>query len=135
MLADFILRLCGNEPADFAGMTDGIASAECTLPVTTFGKILNVFGHEHELGKSFRMTLNPGRPDEQVLLDIPRWDFDWQMLYEPLDDIILSPGDRLKIECEWDRSLRDTTLEPAYVLWADGTDDEMCFATITTRPL
>ena len=50
------------------------------------------------------------------------------------DEIILKPGDVVRTECAWDRSLRDPELEPAYVLWADGTDDEMCFATITVRP-
>ncbi len=135
VLADVLLSVCGYSADDFAGMTDGIATASCEQPVNSTGKILNVFGHEHELGQSFRMTLNPGGPDERVLLDIPRWDFDWQLLYEPVEEIILRRGDRLLIECTWDRSLRDPTLEPAYVLWADGTDDEMCFATVTTRPL
>ncbi|MEL6891026.1 MAG: hypothetical protein AAFP84_05495, partial [Actinomycetota bacterium] len=134
VLADVLMAACGYTADDFAMMTTGIATAECTQPVQSYGKILNVFGHQHELGKSFRMTLNPGRADERVLLDIPRWDFEWQLLYEPEEEILLSPGDQLLIECAWDRSLRDPTLEPAYVLWADGTDDEMCFATVTTRP-
>ena len=42
------------------------------------------------------------------------------------DDVVL-------LECGWDRSRRDPSLEPAYILWADGTNDEMCFATITVR--
>jgi len=134
VLADLLVATCGYSVADFAGMTDGVADAECIQPVSSRGTILSVFGHQHEIGKSFRMTLNPGRADERVLLDIPRWDFDWQLLYEPEEQIELRPGDEIKIECAWDRSLRDPTLEPAYVLWADGTDDEMCFATVTTVP-
>lgn len=132
VLADSLVAACGYSVDDFAGMTDGIANAECTQSVNTQGTILSVFGHQHEIGKSFQMTLNPGRADERVLLDIPRWDFDWQMLYEPEEQIEIRPGDEIKIECSWDRSLRKPTLEPAYVLWADGTDDEMCFATVTT---
>jgi len=134
VLADFLVAACGYSVADFADMTDGIADSECIQPVNNRGTILSVFGHQHEIGKSFRMTLNPGRSDERVLLDIPRWDFDWQLLYEPEEEIVLRPGDEIKVECSWDRSLRDPTLEPAYVLWADGTDDEMCFATVTTVP-
>lgn len=134
VLADPIMRGCGYAPEDFAGMTAGVASASCDQPVQTFGKLLSVLGHEHELGKTFRMTLNPDTPDEIVLLDIPRWDFNWQLQYQPVDAIELEPGDWVRIECSWDRSLRDAELEPAYVLWADGTDDEMCFATMTTRP-
>ncbi|MGI9659703.1 MAG: YceI family protein, partial [Gaiellaceae bacterium] len=95
--------------------------------------LISVLGHEHELGSSFRLTLNPETPEELVLLDIPRWDFDWQFNYYPVENITLKPGDLMRIECSWDRSLRDPELEPAYVLWADGTDDEMCFATATVR--
>jgi hypothetical protein len=135
VLADRILGLCGFSPTDYAEMTDGIASAQCDLPTREFGKIVSVLGHEHELGKTFRMTLNPDTPDEVVLLDIDRWDFDWQYNYYPFDHIVLKPGDWVRLECSWDRSLREADLEPSYVLWADGTNDEMCFGTIVVREL
>jgi hypothetical protein len=99
------------------------------------GEIISVLGHEHEIGDWFKMTLNPGRPDEQVLLDIPDWDFDWQYNYRPVDKIVIDADDVVLIECGWDRNRRDPDLEPAYILWADGTNDEMCFATISTRPV
>ena len=137
VLADGLLALCGQTPADFAHMTDGIASASCEIPAALVGgtgEIISVLGHQHELGSWFRMTLNPGQPDEIVLLDIPEWDFDWQYNYVPAERIVIDADDTIQIECGWDRSLRDPDLEPAYVLWADGTNDEMCFATITTRP-
>ena len=134
MLADIIVRGCGYELDDFASMTDGIATASCDQPIQAFGEIVSVFGHEHELGKSFRMTLNPDTTDERVLLDIPAWRFDWQLIYEPTESIVLEPGDSIRIECTWDRALRDEALEPAYVMWADGTDDEMCFSAVVTRP-
>ncbi len=131
--ADGILGLCGQSPSDFAAMTDGTASSQCDHRVGEAGQLVGVLGHEHEIGASFRMTLNPDTPEELVLLDIPRWDFDWQFNYVPLDDIRVEPSDIVRIECAWDRSLRRPDLEPAYVLWADGTNDEMCFSTITVR--
>ena len=131
--ADFILAACGQSTADFASMTDGIATSSCDTPIGYEATLISVLGHMHELGKSFRMTLNPGRPDEMVLLDIPDWDFDWQFNYNLAVDVALERGDEIRIECSWDRSLRDPDLEPAYVLWADGTDDEMCFATVVSR--
>ncbi|MEZ5340674.1 MAG: hypothetical protein R2706_04280 [Acidimicrobiales bacterium] len=79
------------------------------------------------------MTLNPGTPDELVLLDIPTWDFNWQYNYAPVDPITLKPGDTIGLECSWDRLLAEPDAEPSYILWADGTNDEMCFATIVTR--
>lgn len=133
--ADLFNRICGVGPDDFAEMTDGIASSSCDLPIYEFGEIVAVLGHQHEIGSSFRMTLNPDRPNEKVLLDIPVWDFDWQFNYRPAESIVVSPGDSIRIECSWDRSLRDPDLEPRYILWADGTDDEMCFSTVATRSL
>jgi len=133
VLADGINSLCGVTAADFADMTSGIASSGCVIPVREFGEIVSVFGHQHEIGKSIRMTLNAGRSDERILLDIPDWSFDWQYNYYPVESIMLKPGDEVLLECSWDRSRRSPDLEPAYVLWADGTNDEMCFATISTR--
>ncbi len=102
--------------------------------VGAVGEVVSVLGHQHEIGAWFRMTVNPGKPDERVLLDIPKWDFDWQYNYIPAQPIVIDADDLIRIECGWNRAFRDPRLEPAYVLWADGTDDEMCFATITTRP-
>jgi hypothetical protein len=131
--ADGIFAACGG--ASSVSFEDGVASGSCVNPIRAHGQIVSVLGHEHELGKSFRMTLNPGSAEELVLLDIPRWDFSWQLNYHPREEIVVGPGDSVLIECSWDRSLRDAELEPAYVLWADGTDDEMCFATMTVRQL
>ena len=131
--ADGINQMCRAKPEDFAGMTDGIASSTCTIPVENFGEIVSVVGHQHEIGKSIRITLNAGRPGERVLLDIPDWSFDWQFSYYPSEFVALQPGDEVLLECSWDRSRRSADLEPAYVLWADGSNDEMCFAVISTR--
>lgn len=137
VLADDLLAICGYTADDFATMTDGTASSSCDWPAGFLGgagEIISILGHEHEIGSWFKMTLNPNTPDERVLLDIPDWDFDWQYQYAPAESIVIEADDVIRIECGWDRARRDPDLEPAYVLWADGTDDEMCFATITTRP-
>ncbi len=132
--ADALNSACGVAPEDFADMTTGIASSTCTLPTQT-GQIVSIWGHQHEIGKSVKMTLNPGTPEERVLLDIPNWDFDWQLDYRPVDDIVLERGDEIQIDCVWDRARIDEDAEPRYVLWAEGTDDEMCYFQIVTRPV
>ena len=133
--ADFINLRCGVTPASFAHMTDGVAWSSCDEVVQEPGEILSVLGHMHDLGARYRMTLNPDTDRELILLDIPDWDYAWQYRYEPADTIELRPGDVLRFECTWERSRRDPDLEPAYVLWSYGSDDEMCFSTVTTRPL
>ncbi|MGI9623024.1 MAG: YceI family protein, partial [Acidimicrobiales bacterium] len=132
VLGPFITQSCGYAPDDFV-LVGGVVSGSCDSPIGVTGQVVSVLGHEHELGKTFRMTLHPDTPDERVLLDIDSWDFDWQLNYYPVEEIQVAAEDWVRIECSWDRSLRDPVLEPAYVVWADGTDDEMCFATIAIR--
>ena len=113
--------------------TDGVAHASCEYPVFNPGEIVGVFGHMHEFGAAYRMTLNPDTPDEVVIVDIPRWNFDWQLLYEPVEEIRIERGDTIRVECVWDRALM-TDEEPRYVTWSDGTVDEMCFSPVTVIP-
>ncbi|HYI62140.1 MAG TPA: YceI family protein [Acidimicrobiales bacterium] len=128
-----VLEACDREIEEYAGQTDGIGSTSCDYDVHGSGEIIDVLGHMHELGRSFRMTLNPGTPGEKVLLDIPTWNFDWQLNYQPVEEIRVEEGDTLRIECTWDRGLRYDE-EPKYLLFAEGTEDEMCFSTYTLLP-
>lgn len=134
-IANGIHALCGTTPEELAHLEDGVARASCDHRVRSAGAgpVLAVLGHMHEIGKSYRMTLNPGTPEETVLLDIPRWDFDWQFNYALDEEVVLEPGDTIRVECSWDRALVEEGEEPHYVTWAEGTEDEMCFSTVATR--
>lgn len=132
-IADGLHFECGTTVEELSVLdADGIARTSCDHGVRRTGEILSVLGHEHEIGHSFRMTLNPGTPDERVLLDIPRWDFDWQFNYRPSERIVLDEDDVIRVECSWDRDLVDPAAEPRYVTWAEGTEDEMCYSTVVT---
>ncbi len=133
-LPDYFLWNCGSDVADYANMTNGDASSTCDLPVTNPGRIVSVTGHMHELGQSIRLTINPDTPEERILLDIPDWDFEWQLGYSPVEDIIIDAGDTIRIDCSWNRE-RAPYQPVGYILWADGTGDEMCFSNITTAPI
>jgi hypothetical protein len=132
-IANSLHRVCGTKPEDFAGMTSGVANASCDHRIFKDAEVLAIFGHMHEIGKTYRMTLNPGTPEEKVLLDIPNWDFGWQFNYEPADRLFVKAGDTIRVECSWDRSLMPVG-EPRYVTWAEGTEDEMCYSAVTSRP-
>ena len=84
-------------------------------------------------GKSFRLTLDPGTPKQKVLLDIPTWNFDWQMNYEFATPIHVKAGETIRMQCSWDRSL-DPNRPQKYIVFAEGTEDEMCFATYAIIP-
>jgi len=109
------------------------ATSSCVSHVPESGTILSVFGHEHTLGKTFRLTLDPGQADQQVLLDIPTWNFGWQMIYQLAQPIHVTAGQTIRMTCTWDRTL-EPNRPPKYIIFAEGTEDEMCFATYSILP-
>lgn len=72
---------------------------------------------------------------DQVLLDIPRWDFHWQGGYTYTTPIQVFNDDLLSIECVYDNSdahRASVGLGPsAPVRFGQGTTDEMCLGGFT----
>ena len=131
IIPDGLIAQCGADLQAMMADTDGVGDASCDHRVKAFGEIVGVLGHMHEFGETFTMTLNPGTPDEQILLDIPNWAFEWQFDYRPVDSIVVGPGDVIRVECTWDRSLAPMP-EPRHITWNEGTEDEMCYSTLST---
>ena len=132
LLPIFINQRCGVTPDDFAHFTEGIAQSSCDVSAPT-GQVISMLPHMHELGTTYRLTLNPDTPDEEILIDIDRWDFQWQLGYHPAEPLFFEEGDTLRVECGWDRALWPAGLESRYLVWAEGTNDEMCFTNLTVR--
>jgi len=130
--ADFLNFMCqGTGPSP---------RQSCTRMITEKATIRAVAGHMHLLGRKITIEFNPGRADARTVLDVPIWDFDNQGS-RPVDKPIkMVPGDELRVTCEHDQALRDVL--PAfegqperYVLWGEGTTDEMCLGIVlVTRP-
>lgn len=134
VIADGLNAVCGSTPEMTANVDeDGMSTSSCDHWAAATGPIVSVFGHMHELGVAYRLTLNPDTPDEKVILDIDAWDFSWQLNYEPAEEVVVNPGDILRVECSWDRDLINPQSEPRWVTWAEGTEDEMCYTALTTR--
>ena len=125
---DYLLRECDQSLADYAENSGEIALGSCDFPVTWSLTLYSVSGHMHELGRSFRLELNPESEEPLLLLDIPRWDFHWQGHYTFVEPVQLAYGDVLRMTCTWDNRLSD---DPRYVVWGEGTADEMCFGSMT----
>ena len=88
-------------------------------------------GHMHLLGDAIRLELNPGTPRSRILLDIPRWDFHWQNAYQLRRPIQAKAGDVVRVTCRHNVHKRmngghGVPKTPRYVLWGEGTTDEMC---------
>jgi hypothetical protein len=107
------------------------AVSTCDRRISTPTTIHVAAGHMHLLGSSIRLELNPGTPRAKVLLDIPRWDFHWQNAYALARPLRAQPGDIVRVTCRHDVSKRRqpgsaVPEKPRYVLWGEGTTDEMC---------
>ena len=108
---------------------------EVEEPVTVYAG----FGHMHMLGRSLKVELNPGTPEAQVLLDVPQFDFDNQRMVKLPSPVEVDAGDTLRVTCTHDAGLRQqvpqlSKLPPRYVVWGDGTGDEMCIGIMTVSP-
>ncbi len=128
-----LLAICREDPADMTKGFTGVATSTCDSRVPRDGLIVADMGHMHTLGKTFRLTLQPGQPDEKVLLDIPTWNFGWQMNYQLQTPLHVKKGDTIRMTCTWDRAL-DPTRPSKYIVFAEGTEDEMCFSTYALIP-
>lgn len=117
-----LLAVCDQTLDTYANNTAENAYGYCDYPISYEGWIIGLGPHMHELGKATRIVLNPDTPEATTLIDIPDWDFHWQGQYSLVQPVELKPGDTLRVECWWDNSEGDR-----YVVWGEGTQDEMCF--------
>ncbi len=111
----------------------------CTRRVEQAATIRAAAGHMHLLGSSLRIELDPGTARARTLLDIPVWNFDDQGAV-PSPATRIRPGDTIRVTCTHDQSWRDRLpdlqgLPERYVVWGEGTTDEMCLGLLSvTRP-
>jgi hypothetical protein len=129
--ANYLHFLCGQVKAGPVQTCDRKVQQPATIRAAA--------GHMHLLGRSIKIEVDPGTPKARTVLDIPVWDFDNQGA-KPVKPIALKVGDTVRVTCRHDQALRD--LLPAfkgqperYVVWGEGTTDEMCLGILlVTRP-
>jgi hypothetical protein len=101
-------------------------TTSCTRAVTRPMTVIGAAGHMHLLGRKISITAG-----DTTLLDVPVWDFDDQGA-KRVDPLHLEPGDELTVTCEHQQWLRDRLpafeeqRQDRYVIWAEGSTDEMC---------
>jgi hypothetical protein len=132
MSAPGLLRACGGDPhRPRPGSTQ-----HCDVTIPRPMTVRSAAGHMHLLGRSISLTLNPGTPGERVILDVPRYDFDNQGAKQLAEPVRIRKGDTVRLTCTHDAGLRAQLpalqkLPPRYVVWAEGTADEMCLAILS----
>ena len=131
ILPNVLLRLCGRTAAEFQEQDGPTVTSWCDVPMRYAGKIVEVGGHMHTMGSSFSLTLNPGTKGEQVLFEIPQWDFNWQGRYQYETPVRVVEGDTVRISCTWNKGTGEAQ---KYTIWGEGTQDEMCLSSLTVLP-
>ena len=60
--------------------------------------------HMHLRGKDMTYTLTYPNGESQILLRVPRYDFDWQIGYDAASPIRVTKGTRLHVDAHYDNS-------------------------------
>ncbi|PYQ56359.1 MAG: ascorbate-dependent monooxygenase [Acidobacteria bacterium] len=88
--------------------------------------------HMHLLGRQMHVTAaSVTGQNQQCLIAIDDWDFNWQGMYRFKDPIAVPAGTKLSLEAFYDNSTgnwRNPNDPPKPVSWGEATTDEMCIA-------
>ena len=104
-------------PGEEAHVEESSSSLGAQFPV----KIWGVAPHMHKLGLAQQGWIEHADDTETCLIDVPLWDFNWQLTYVFEEPVIIEPDDRIGMRCTYDStSVSETTR------WGEGTSDEMC---------
>ncbi len=115
----------GRESVEFSWELSMATYAGPSSTVDLYG----VFPHMHEYGVSLHASIERADGQRRCAVEVPRWDFDWQLFYFYERPISLAEGDTLHVTCRYDT--RGAT-EPVLPGW--GTRNEMCLLGVFVVP-
>ena len=97
--------------------------------------LLSMLPHMHLRGKSFRYTAHYPDGNSEILLDVPRYDFNWQLRYELKEPKLIRKGTVILADARYDNSEKNLiNPDPSIdVHWGDQTWEEMMIGFFTTR--
>jgi mono/diheme cytochrome c family protein/thiol-disulfide isomerase/thioredoxin len=98
-----------------------------TLRVPADVQLMGFLPHMHLRGKAFRYEATFPNGETRVLLDVPRYDFNWQLAYRLNDPLTIPAGTTLKATGWFDNSDKNPANPDAgkTVRWGPQTYDEM----------
>lgn len=96
--------------------------------------LYSVTPHMHLRGKSFRFTAVFPDKSKEILLDVPRYDFNWQNTYLLKRPRVLPQGTEIVCDAHFDNSANNKAnpdpTKPVY--WGDQTWEEMAIGSFAT---
>jgi thiol-disulfide isomerase/thioredoxin len=108
--------------------------AEKTFEADTL--ILTLMPHTHLRGKAFKYEAIYPNGEREVVLDVPRYDFNWQNTYVLAEPKRLPAGTKLHCTAHYDNSTKNkSNPDPkATVRWGDQTWQEMMIGYFESTP-
>jgi hypothetical protein len=90
-------------------------------------KMTAMLPHMHLRGKDFEYRLVFPTGETQTILRVPRYDFGWQLWYEPVNNILLPKGTKVACTAHYDNSPNNPNNPDAAreVKWGDQSWEEM----------
>jgi hypothetical protein len=112
-------------------------TSTCDKVIRTPQLVVAAAPHMHLLGRSLKITANPGTASEAVLLDNQNYNFDDQSAKVLAKPFQLKAGDTVRVQCTFDPTLRQKlpvlkNLPAKYITWGEGSGDEMCLGVLIT---
>jgi hypothetical protein len=97
------------------------------LEFTGPAHLVTMWPHMHVRGKSMRFELVDKGGQRQTLLDVPKYDFNWQMRYVPEEPLKLDAGSVIQCFAKFDNSPNNKhNPDPTKVVrWGDQSWEEM----------
>ena len=98
--------------------------------------LLSLFPHMHLRGKAFRYTAIYPDKSQEILLNVPHYDFNWQNGYELAEPKQMPAGTRIHCEAWFDNSEQNiANPDPkSTVRWGDQTWEEMMIGYFDATP-
>jgi len=130
----------GKEPPQHLANTEGIANMQLRIPpgadnakfesdwtVSKDARVFSFMPHMHVRGKDFEYKAIYPDGRSEVLLSVPKFDFNWQTMFRLEKPLLLPAGTRIHCTAHYDNSDKnpanpDPTKE---VFWGDQTWEEM----------
>jgi hypothetical protein len=96
--------------------------------------VMAYMAHMHVRGKSFNYELIKPDGQTETLLDIPRYDFNWQLRYDYREPRVIPAGSRVKVTAVFDNSENNpANPDPSQTVhWGQQTFEEMMIGYVET---
>ena len=97
------------------------------LPIRQEMVVYSIQPHMHLRGKSMKYTAVYPDGREEELLNVPHYDFNWQIVYEFAKPVTLPAGTTVRVEATWDNSTKNkyNPRPDQEVFWGEQSWDEM----------